>query len=214
MKVIFDVDNGWIFQMLLFTDGGLRSIGVGRCEQLPQRGIFLRTVACHRDVFLFVHGFKLGVESANDHVLEAVGLYACPIIDFIRGNVLYIAGNVVARVGVGTFRSDTRHELVVLVGYVILRGQLRDGIDLVIGGSALNGVGQRAILLVTAFDFVQVGFLLSVIGGAKLLRAFKHEVFEIVSQARGLCRVVTRPGAHNNVGLQAWALLVDTHVDL
>ena len=103
------------------------------------------------------------MEAANDHVLEAVALYACPVFDLVRGDVLHIAGHVVRGVGVGALGTYRRHELVILVGYVILCRDLRHAVYLVVEPLALGGVGHLAVGLVAAFNVVEVGQLLLVV---------------------------------------------------
>ena len=65
------------------------------------------------------------MEAADNHILEAVGLNAGPILNLIRRNVLHIASHIVARIGITSLRSDACHELVILVGNVILGSKLR-----------------------------------------------------------------------------------------
>ena len=63
-------------------------------------------VACETYVVLLVHGLKLRVEASDYHVLEAVCLYPRPVLHLVGRYVLNVAGHVVARVGVGSLRSD------------------------------------------------------------------------------------------------------------
>ena len=94
-------------------------------EHLADGCKFLAYVLCERHVELLVHGFKLGVESAYHHVVEAVGLYSRPVVHFVRRDVVHIAGHIVACVGVGAGCSDGGHEFVVLVWYEVACGNLR-----------------------------------------------------------------------------------------
>ena len=90
--------------------------------------------------------------------------------------------------------------------------QLRYRVYLVIGLASLLGVGHLAVALVALLYLVEVGLLLGVVGGAKLLGSLKHKVLQIVSQTGGLGWVVARTGAHGDVGLDAWLLLVYTQI--
>ena len=92
--------------MLLRTDSGLCAIRVGREEQLAYGGKLLACVVGQRDVELLVHSLKLGMETAYDHILEAVALNACPVLHLVRRNVLHIASHVGRGVGIGTVGSD------------------------------------------------------------------------------------------------------------
>ena len=47
------------------------------------------------DIELFIYSLELGVETANNHVLESVGLHLCPCIDLVRRDILNIACNIV-----------------------------------------------------------------------------------------------------------------------
>ncbi|CRH73021.1 Uncharacterised protein [Chlamydia trachomatis] len=68
-------------------------------------------------------------------------------------------------------------------------------------------------MFIATLNLIEIGLLGTIVGGAKLLCAFKHEVFKIVGQTRGLGRVVAAAGAHGNHRLNAWLLLVDTQVN-
>ena len=68
-------------------------------------------------VFLLVYGFQFGVEAADYGVFEAVGLYACPVLDLVGGYVFNVAGDIGAGVGVCAGGADGCHEFVVFVGY-------------------------------------------------------------------------------------------------
>ena len=214
VEVLLDIGNRRILQVLLRTDGGLRAIGMGGeqhgADALPE----LARVLSDTDVVLLVDSFQLGVESADDHILETVGLDLSPVGDFVRGDVLHIARHVVRCVGIRSLCSDGRHQLVVLIGDEVLGGQLADGVDLVILLPTQFRVGDEAILLVACLDIVQQrGFGLGV-GDTKLISALEHQVFQIVSQTRCLGRVVLRSCTHSDEGLDARLLLVDGEIHL
>ena len=190
LEVVFDVDNRWVFQMLLCADGGLCAVWMGGEELLVECSPLLATVTGQSDVVLLVHGFKFGVEAADDHVLEPVALYLRPVVYLVVWNVFHVACHIVGSVGVGTLGSDTGHEFVILIGDVVAGGQLRNGVYLVVGLFALGRVGELAILLVARLYFVEERLFGGVVGGAELLRALKHQVLQIVGQTCGLCRIV------------------------
>ena len=214
VEVVLDVNDRRVLQVLLRADGGLRAVGVRREEHGAQGFPNLAAVLGDADVVFFIHGFQFGVEPTDDHVLETVGLDLGPVLDFIRRDVLSVAGHVVGGVGVGAFSADGRHELVVLVGDEILGGQLAHRVDFVIGHAAFLGVGEGAVFLITRLDVVQERLLGGRVGGAELVGALKHQVLKVVSQASGLGGVVLRAGAHGDVGLDARLFVVDAQVDL
>ena len=154
------------------------------------------------------------MEATDDHVLETVALNLRPVLHLVRGNVLGVAGDVVRRIGIAALGTNGGHQLVVLVGNEILGSHLRDAVDATIGHAARLGVGQLAILLVALLDVVEKGCLLGGVGNAKLPRALEHDVFQVVSQACRLGRIVLRTRADGNVRLNARLLLVNTEVDL
>ena len=176
--------------MLLGTDGCLGTIGVGG-EHLGAQGLEdLSLVLCDTDVVLLIHSLELGVETADDHVLEAVGLDAGPAVHLVGGDVLGIAGDVGAGVGVGALATDAGHQLVILVGDVVLGGQLRDAVDLVVELTATLGILHEAVLLVAGLDGVEQRLLGLVVARAITLCALEHQVLQIVGQTSGLGGVI------------------------
>ncbi len=214
VEVVLDVRDRRVLQMLLRTDGGLRAVGMGREEHLGHRLPQFALVLGDADVVFFVDGLQLGVETADDHVLEPFALDLCPVLHFVRGNILGVAGHVVRCVGVGALSTDGRHELVVLVRDEILRGNLRDAVDFVVFLAAKLRVADEPIFLVSTLDVVQIRLFGSRIGDAELVGSLEHQVFQIVSQARGLGRIVLRAGADGDVGLNTRFLRVHRQVDL
>ena len=209
VEIVLYVDDARVLQVLLLTDGGLSAIRVGRGEELPEGSPSLVIIACHGDVLLLVHGFQLGVETTDYHVLEAIALNLRPVLDLVVRDVLYIASHVIAGVGIGTFTSDACHQLVVLVRDIVSGGKLGDGINLVISLLALCWVDEFAIRLVSASDLIEVRLLLLHVGGAEMGGALEHQMLQIVSQTGGLGRVVSRTCLHGDVSLQARLLLVN-----
>ena len=165
-------------------------------------------IACKSDVIFLVNGLQLGVETAYNHVLETVGLYFCPVVHFVSGDVFRVTRNVVAGVCVGFFGSDRRHQLVVLVGDEVFGSQLRHAVYAVVGFFALFGVGKRAVFLVPLFDVFQQGRFFFGICCAELFRSLKHQVFQIVCQARSFGGVVSTSRLYCYVGVNAWCLFI------
>ena len=124
IEVVLDVHNRRILQVFLRADGGLCAIGVGGEEHLAHRLPELARVLCDADVIFFVDGLQLRVETTDDHVLETVALNACPVLHFVRGDVLGVARHIVRRVGIRALGTDGSHEFVVLVRNEIAGSQL------------------------------------------------------------------------------------------
>ena len=209
MEVVLDVDDARVLEMLLLTDGSLCAVRMGRGEKLPESSKLLGVVASHRDVLLLVYSLQLGMETADYHVLESVALYLSPILYLVVRDVLYIAGHIVGSIGVGALASDARHQLVVLVRDVVLGCQLRNRVDFVISLLALRRVGQLAVALISASDFVEIRLLLGVVGGAELLGSLKHQVLQIVGKTGCLGRVVSGTCLDGDISLQTRLFLVD-----
>ena len=92
--------------MLLRTQRCLQTIGmIG--EQLTHHGSHLLTeIARQTDVVLLIDSLQLGMETADDHVLETVCLNLGPVFYLVRRNILDIAGNVIRGVGIGTLGTN------------------------------------------------------------------------------------------------------------
>jgi len=152
------------------------------------------------------------MESPYDHISETVALDSCPSLYLIGRDILHIAGHIVRSIGIAPFRSDARHELVILVGDIIFGGKLRYGVYLVIGFLARRGVGHATIFLISVLDRVEQGGLCLHVARTEVRRSLEHQVLKIVCQPRGFCRIVARTGAHGNVCLQSRFLLVHRKV--
>ena len=148
------------------------------------------------------------METAYNHVLETVGLYLCPVVHFVSGDVFGVTRNIIAGVCVGFFGSDRRHQLVVLVGDEVFGSQLRHAVYAVVGFFALFGVGKRAVFLVPFFDVFQQGRFFFGIGRAELFRTLKHQMFQIVGQTRSFGGVVSASRLNCYVGVNAWCLFI------
>ena len=201
LEVVAPADDGGVVRV--FREQG----GEGR---------FLDFLLVHHrvHVVLLVDGLQLGVEAAENDVLEAVGLDLGPVLQLVGRNVLGIAGHVVAGVGIGAATADGRHRLVVLVGDEDLGGFIRNGVDLVIDGFALFGIGGLAIDLEEFLDLVEERFFLRIVRRSELFRALEHQVFEIVGETGGLLRVVLAADLHGDVRVDARLVLVDDHINL
>ena len=123
------------------------------------------------------------MESANDHVLEAVALNLCPVFNLVAGNVFGVARHVVAGEGICAFCTDGSHQLVVFVRDEIFCGNLRYRVNLVIFLLAKFWVLNEPVFLVAAGNLVEKWLFRFGIVGAELFRAFKHQVLKIVGQA-------------------------------
>ena len=152
------------------------------------------------------------METADHHVLESVALYLCPVLNLVVRDVLHIAGHVVGSIGVGALASDARHQLVVLVRDVVFGSQLRNRIDFVVSLLALCRVGQLAVALISACDFVEIRLLLGVVDGAELLGSLEHQVLQIVGKTGCLGRVVSGTCLDGDISLQTRFFLVNRHV--
>ena len=200
--------------MFLRTDGGLRAVRMGRRQLLTHRTPYLVTVVSQIHVVFLVDGFQLGMETANHHVLETVGLNLRPVLNLVRRDVLYVARHIVRREGIRTLGTDSCHQLVVLVGNEVLCCHLTHRVNLVIGLLTGLSIGQFTICLVTLLNIRQQRSLCRGVRGAKLLGTLEHQVLQIVSQTGCLGRVVLRTCPHGDIGLNAGLFLVHTQIHL
>ena len=138
--------------MLLRTDCSLSSVGVSGEELVQERVNHLFAVVAQVEIILLINGLKLGVEAADYHILETVGLYASPVLNLVAGDVLYIDRLVKARVSVCAVRTYQSHQLVVLVGDVVLGGELTDTVNLMVSLFACGGVCQLTISLLNLVE--------------------------------------------------------------
>ena len=200
--------------MLLRADCGLRTIRMCGEKLLAHCNPFLFSIVCKAHIVFFIHSFKLGMKASNDHISKTFGLYFGPIVHLVRRYILHIACNIRTRKGIRAFRTDSCHELIVFVRYVITGRQLRDTVYFVIGFPALCRVFQQAILLISAGNILQIRRLFNQIRRAKAHCAFKHKVLEIMRQSRCLSRIVTTPRAHGDKSLYARLLFVYREINL
>ena len=110
--------------MFLCANRGLKTVWmIG--EQLGHQSCQLLTmVVGQTDVILLIDGLQLSVESANHHVLKAFALNLCPVLNLVAGNVFHITSYIETGIGIGTLSTNSRHQLVVLIGNEVLGSQL------------------------------------------------------------------------------------------
>ena len=182
VEVVLDVYYRRVLQVLLCADGGLRSVWVVGPQHLAYGVEEFPLVGTESDVVFLIHSLQFGMEAADYHVLEAVGLNLSPVLHLVGGYVLGVASNVVAGVCVRAFRTDGCHQFVVLVGDEILCRQLRDAVNLVVFLLAQFGVFDEAVFLVSLLYLVEQRSLSLGVVSAELLGALEHQVLQIVSQ--------------------------------
>ena len=204
--------QGRVLQVVLRADDGLGAVRVVREEHRVEGVERLLGVVGQAHVLLLVHGLELGVEAAEDAVLEAVGLDLRPVLELVGGDFLHVAGHVVGGVGVGTAGADDGHELVILVRDRDLGRLLADGVDLVVKVQAGLRVRQGAVHLEQAVDGREQGLLGLVVLRAELLGALEHHVLQVVGETGVVSRVVLAACADGHQGLDAGLVLVDAHV--
>ena len=71
-----------------------------------------------------------------------------------------------------------------------------------------------AIHFEASLDVVEQRLFCGIVGCAEMSGALKHQVLEIVCKTRCLGWVVAASGAHCDIGLYAWLLLVYSEIDL
>ena len=124
VKVVLDVRDGGVLQVLLRTDRRLKSVWMIRPEHLTNRIKKFALILGQTDIILLIDGLKLRMETTDHHVLETVTLDSGPVLDLIRGDVLRIAGHIVRGVGIRPFGTDGSHQFVILIGNEILGSHL------------------------------------------------------------------------------------------
>ena len=68
-------------------------------------------------VVLLIDSLQLGVESANHHIAETVGLDPGPVVNLIGRDVFCVAGHIGRSESIGSLSAYHRHQLVILVRY-------------------------------------------------------------------------------------------------
>ena len=204
--------QGRVLQVVLRADDGLGAVRVVREEHGVEGVEGLLGVVGQAHVLLLVHGLELGVEAAENAVLEAVGLDLRPVLELVGGDFLHVAGHVVGGVGVGAAGADDGHELVILVRDGDLGRLVADGVDLMVQVQAGLRVRQGAVHLEQAVDGREQGLLGLVVLRAEQLGTLEHHVFEIMGETGVVGRVVLAARTDGDIGLDAGLVLVDGHV--
>ena len=143
-----DILQTRVLEVLRRTDNlvlTVRNIGI---EDIIDRQQHLTLVIDAAHVILLIHSLQLGVETANNQVLEAVGLNHRPATQLTRRNHLMVAGAVIARVGIETRRTDSLHQLIELIGNRDLRSFVGERVNQMIDSLALGGVRRTTVNLV------------------------------------------------------------------
>ena len=154
------------------------------------------------------------METTNNHILESVALDLCPVLDFVRGDILSIACHIVRGIRVSTLGTDGCHQLVILIGDEVLRSQLTYRVDLMISLLTLLRISHQAIFLITLLYLVEQRSLSLRVIRAKQLRTLKHQVLKIVSQTCCLCRIILRTSTYCDVSLYTWLLRISREIHL
>jgi len=203
---------------------------VGRA--LPEDGVELLLVdagggALGAEAALLVDDVALGVELAEDRVVEAVGLHPGPELELVGGDVDEVEGEVAGREGVHARSALGGVDLVELVvdddGLVLLHQAVEFGAELLHLGGVVEGVpgvvdlagGEAAVLLGEveveqlladpALGVAELGILLGVVGPDGV-GALEHHVLKEVADAGDARALVDRadlgdPAGGDDVGL-------------
>ena len=212
-EVVLDVGYRRVFQVLLRADDRLLSVGVVGVEHLVECLKHFPDILGEAAVVFLIDSLQLGVESSDDHVLEAVALHGSPALHLVGGDVLNVARLVLTRECIASGGADACHELVVLVGDGDSRCLVGYGVDGVVDVRSLLRVGCLPVSFVESLDFVEHGLFRDVILGSELRCSLEHDVFEVVGESGGLSRVVLSAGSHGDGGLDSGLVVVDHEID-
>ena len=72
-------------------------------------------IASKINIVFLVNGLKLGMESSDNQILESIRLNLSPVIYLVAWNILNVASNILACIGIASNRTNLSHQLVVLV---------------------------------------------------------------------------------------------------
>ena len=95
LEIVLDIRDRGVLQVLLRTDGGLRTVGMGGCKFLAQGFPHLVTIVRQIDVILLIDSLQFRMESTDHHMLETVALDLRPVLNLIAGDVLRVTGHIV-----------------------------------------------------------------------------------------------------------------------
>ena len=154
------------------------------------------------------------MESADDQILKTVCLNLRPVFNLVAWDVFHIASHIITGIGIGSFGTDSAHQLVVFIRNEISGCFVRKAVYHPINGLAFSLIGSLTIHFELLFDGIEKRFFGFVVHGSILFRTLEHEVFQIMRQTGSFGRIVLATYTHGNVGLNAWSFLVDGHIDL
>ena len=213
VEEVLDIDNRRILKLFRVADNGLRAIGMVREQGREHLVPHLAHIAHLVHIVFFVHGFQLSVEQTDYRILETVSLDLGPVFNLVRRNVFHIGRDVVAGESVRPLRTDSGHQLVVFIGNRIGSGNLRNTVNLGIQGLAFGFVRGLAIDFKQVFNLVEVNLLGGIVHRAEVLRAFEHQMFEVVGKTGRFGGVVLASGIDRHDSLDTRSVLVDRKID-
>ena len=82
-KHVLVCGDGWVFEVLALAQCSLLAVWVFGGEYFECLEVHFVEIDCLRHVVFFVNGFEFGMKSSDNHVLEAVALYFCPVFDLV-----------------------------------------------------------------------------------------------------------------------------------
>ena len=212
--VVLDIDDGRILEVFLRTESGLCTIRMVREQRACDRFKQLASVLCRVHVAFFVYGFQLGVESADYQTLETVCLNLRPVFNLVAWDVFHIASHIITGIGIGSFGTDSPHQLVVFIRNEISGRFVGKAVYHAVNGLAFSLIGSLAIHFELFFDGIEKRFFHFVVHGSILLGTLEHEVFQVMRQTGSFGRVVLATYTNGNISLNARSFLVDGHIDL
>ncbi|MPM34035.1 hypothetical protein SDC9_80616 [bioreactor metagenome] len=199
--------------MFLCSQHGLFSVRMMWKQGGKHFFIHFPAVAGERHVFFFVNGFKLCMETADYVVLKTVRLNFCPVLDLVRRDIFRVNRHVETCIGVGSRCSNGFHQFIVLVWNGQFGCSIRDTVNLFVNCPSPHIVFRSSIFFEQVFYLLQHRLFLCIILRSELLCTLKHQMFKIVSQPGGRCRIVFPAHAYGNVGLNAGSLRIHTHIN-
>ena len=86
--VVLDVGDRGVLQMVLISQHAVAAARVVGVEHRQYTVIGLLVISRERHVVLLIYGLQLGVEAADNGILETLALDLGPVLDLVRGYVL------------------------------------------------------------------------------------------------------------------------------